>query len=302
MGDLSFDKAFDLFRLGYVIDKNLSPKTQESYDCCQRLLVRYFGDIPINKLDVHMVRQWRLWLSGWQKPDTVRNNAVCLRVVLKFLAEEDYEVMNYLKINVPKREKRKIDYLTGQEMVEFMEIARRRTRGYSELNRLRNIAIVNILMATGLRPGELCAFDRNTIRGGIFTVIGKSKDPRIGFVYEEVEESIKRYLAARTDCSPALFISNQNGNRITPEGIRRILKKICDNSGGRFEHVTPKTLRHSFGTMCVRNNMNLRLIADLMGHQDMNTTKIYTHYENPELMAEYHRVQQSERRRLAIQA
>lgn len=268
---------------------NQSPKTEEAYYGAGQLLVKFLGDVPIQDVTFEKVRDWRNWLLGWQAADTVRGNTICLRMVLKFLRKKGYKVLDYEEIPVPKRSKRVIKFLTEDEVQLFIEEAGRKRRGYPEENRLRNVALITLLNATGLRNSELCSLNRNTIKNRTFTIIGKSKNERIGFDNEQAEEAVARYLECRTDRNPALFTSPQTGKRITSGTVRKIFMNICARSD--FENVTPRTIRHSYATTLLERGVDIIYISDLMGHEDLNTTKIYTHYRNPKLKAIYDNAQ-----------
>lgn len=280
-------EAFEMYRRAEIVMGGLSRKTEESYKYALKLVIGYFGDVPMRSLGAEDVRDFYEHLLGWQKPDTARGNIICLRSVIKYLRRKSYEVLDPEDIKIPKREKRQIEYLTRAEVEEFIEVVGEKRRGYAEINRIRNIAIVKLLYGTGLRVGELCRLNRNSIKNRQFTVVGKSKDPRICFITKEVEEALKDYLKRRSDHNPALFISNQNEKRITAGNIRRVFQNACERSD--FENVHPHTLRHSFATHLLNRHVDLRYIADLMGHQSLDTTKMYTHYANPRLKQIYQR-------------
>jgi len=283
--ELSISCAFEKYRDESIIMRNQAAKTEEAYLNTSKLLVSFFGDILISTLDFEMIRKWHQYLSGYQRPDTVRNNIVNIRNVLKYLRRLGYEVIDYELIPVQKREKRRFKYLTEDEFNEFVAIAGAPRRGHSLENRLRNVAILEVLFATGLRNAELCSLDRDTIKNRSFTMIGKSRDPRIGFIDYRAESAINRYLPKRNDNNSALFISPQTGKRITPGTIRTIFANICNNSC--FDSVTPRTIRHSYATKMLSKKVDIRHLGDLMGHVDLNTTKIYTHYTNPQLREIY---------------
>lgn len=279
---LKISEAFRRYRDEYIVMHNQSPKTEEAYLCTGKLLVKYFGNIDITTLDFESIRKWRTYLSSYKRPDSVRNDIVNLRNVLKYLRRLQLPVIDYELIPVQKREKRIRKYLTEAEYYRFIKEARRHVVGYSRINRLRNVALIETIFATGLRTNELCAMNRNTIRDRQFTVIGKSKDPRIGFTDVRAMKAIKDYLSERTDDNSALFVSPQTGKRITDDTIRKIFQTICARST-EFAEVTPRTIRHSYATKLLRKRVDIRYIKDLMGHQSIETTAIYTHYENPEL-------------------
>jgi integrase/recombinase XerC len=110
------------------------------------------------------------------------------------------------------------------------------------------------------------------------------------FIDRVTELSIRDYLATREDANTALFVSSISGRRITSLGLRRIFERIRLNNP-KFSNVHPHTLRHSFGTHMLKQGVNLRYIADFMGHESMDTTRLYTHYENPVLKEIYDEAQ-----------
>lgn len=278
-------EAFNLYRRAEVLAGGLSCKTDESYLYSSKLAVAFFGDIDVATITAEDIRSYYEHLLGWQKPDTARGNIVCLRAVFKMLKRQKLDVVDPEEIKVPKREKRQISYLTEAEIEEFIEVVGEKRRGYSELNRLRNIAIVEVLFASGIRVSELCRLNRNSIKNRQFVVIGKSKDPRPCYISERAEKAIAEYMQMRTDNCPALFISNQNEKRITAGNVRRVFQNACNRSD--FVDVHPHTIRHSFATYMLEKGVDLRYISDFMGHQSLDTTKIYTHYTNPKLRAVY---------------
>lgn len=281
-------EAFTLYRRAEVMAGGLSCKTDESYLYAGKLAVSFFGDVPVETINAEDIRCFYEHLLGWQKPDTARCNIVCLRAVFKMLRRKKYDVVDPEDIKVPKREKRQINYLTEPEVEEFIDVIAERRRGYSELNRLRNIAIVEVLFASGIRVSELCRLNRNSIKNRQFVVIGKSKEPRPCYISERAEKAVEQYMKLRTDSCPALFISNQTEKRMTAGNVRRVFQNACDRS--EFTDVHPHTIRHSFATYMLERGVDLRYIGDFMGHQSLDTTKIYTHYTNPQLRAIYDRV------------
>lgn len=278
-------EAFLSYRKMEVIAAGLSSKTDESYIYAAKLAVQFFGDVEFDNLTPEDAIRYYEHLLGWQAPDTARGNIVCLRAVARYMKRRFDSKLDPEDIKVPRREKRTIEYLTEPEVLEFIEVIGRKRRGYPEINRLRNIAIVETLYASGIRVGELCKLNRTSIKNRQFIVVGKSKEPRLCFINSRAEAAIEAYLQQRTDNERALFVSNQNDKRINPGNVRRIFQWACKRSD--FVNVHPHTIRHSFATQLLEKHVDLRYIADLMGHQSLDTTKIYTHYTNPKLKQIY---------------
>ncbi len=282
---MRISEAFEYYKRAEIIAGGLSSKTAESYFYASKLAIGYFGNVEMDCIEAEDVRGFYEHLLGWQKPDTARGNIVCLRAVIKLLRRKNEPVMDPEDIKVPKREKRLITYLTEPEVREFIAEIGRRKRGYSETNRLRNIAMAELLFSSGIRVGELCRLNRNSIRNRQFVVVGKSKTPRPCFINGRAEEAIAEYLKRRRDKNFALFISGQNSKRITPGTVRRVFQNACRSSS--FDSVHPHTLRHSFATYMLSKEVDIRFIGEMMGHESLDTTKIYTHYTNPQLKRIY---------------
>lgn len=286
---MKISQAFDAYIVSNVICRGLSDKTRESYLATQKLAVDFFADSPIDFIKIDDAQQFLLHLLKWQKRDTARGHLLQLRAVLRFATRRGWTNILADEIVIPKREKREIEYLTKAEVEEFIEVIEDPRRGYATINRARNVAIVEVLWSSGIRVSELCSLNRSSIRDREFVAIGKSKSPRPCFISEEAEEKLRSYLELRTDNSPALFVSNQNDQRITPCGVRRVFRFACDRSD--FKGVHPHTLRHSFATYMLSRGVDLRYISAMMGHESLDTTKIYTHYTNPQLRRVYEMAQ-----------
>ena len=279
---MKISKAFLVYRINVLIPAGRARTTLDNYEYTCRSLIRFFGDISLRRIKIVDVSEWRAYIAASVCSDTVGMRASHLRQVLKYLSKHKYRVMDYTDIILPKRQKIKTRFLTEQELEDFISVVGRRCRGYSYLNRLRNIAIVRLLATSGIRVGELCALNRNDIRNGVFEVIGKSKDSRPCFVSQTAQNAIDEYLAARFDNSSALFLSNQGPHdRITESAVRNIFFFACLNS--HFENVTPHTIRHSFATKALNRGIDVRFVNEMLGHQSLNTTKRYTHCVNTKL-------------------
>lgn len=280
--------AFNEYIRVEIISVGGSLKTVESYQNSVKLACKYFGNIDVGTITIVSVQEYRLWLTREHKINTVRGHICCLRSVLRFCRHRGQPVIDPSVIKLPRREKRATPYLTEAEVRGFIEAAARKRRGYAEVNRVRNTLIIRMLFETGLRVGELCALNRNSIRNNTFSVIGKSKNPRVCFVTDNLMQEIENYLNLRNDDNLALFITNETKGRITPANVQEMFRRVCKEYGQPGIH--PHILRHSFATYLLNNDVGIREIAELLGHESLDTTKIYTHITNPKLHEVYDRV------------
>lgn len=276
-------EAFELYREREVIAAGLSSNTDESYIYAGHHAVDFFDDVDVKTIQISDITKFYEHLMSWQKPDTARGYMVCFRAVIKYLKRKKYIKLDPEDIKIPKREKRIVEYLTESEVEEFVEIASQKRRGLPEINRRRNLALVELIFSSGARIGEICKLNRNSIRDGQFVTVQKSKEPRPCYVSERAQEALDAYLELRTDKNPALFIANQTEKRLTAGNAQRIFRNLsqrCD-----LGRIHPHTLRHSFATCMLSHGVDLCYIGDMMGYQSLDTTKMYTHYENPRLKA-----------------
>lgn len=282
---MTLTEAFNLYNEDEIIDRGLSPKTTESYIYACKNAVKYFGDIDVLALSKDSIRGYYPFLLAWQRSDTARGNLVCLRAVVKYCHRNNPQVISPEEIRVPKREKRTVNYLDEFEVEQIIREVARPKRGYARINRLRNTAIIMLLFASGIRVGELCALNRNSIKNRQFVVVGKSKQPRVCFITKEVEEMLEEYLRLRKDNQSALFVSNISGKRMTPGSVQRIFRILSKSL--QISGLHPHTMRHSFATKMLEKGVGLRDIAALLGHESLDTTKIYTHVTNTRLKQIY---------------
>lgn len=286
------------------IGKNQSPRTLANYDHYLRRFGNFAAEQGVQKpenIDMEVVRRYRLYLN--RLPDKYGNplklvtqnyHLIALRAFLKYLTKMDVKTLAPEKIELPKNPMRQVEFLEPEELERLIAATDRET---NELLHLRDRAVLELLFSTGLRVSELCSLRRDTVNldRGEFAVRGKGSKLRVVFLSEEATETIKKYLAKRTDNNKALFASHsQVGNSVeaqidsqgkavssglTPRSIQRIIKKYC-LIAGIVKKVSPHTLRHSFATDLLQNGADIRSVQTMLGHASITTTQIYTHITN----------------------
>ena len=150
----------------------------------------------------------------------------------------------------------------------------------------RDLAILELLYATGMRVSELCALKIKDLGEGHVLVFGKWRKERMIPVGGKALEAIKAYLSSRTTTPhDPLFVSNR-GTPVSRIQIWATLRKLAAEAGIQ-KRVSPHTLRHSFATHLLENGADLRLIQDMLGHEDIGTTDRYTHIANNRLLSTF---------------
>jgi integrase/recombinase XerD len=153
---------------------------------------------------------------------------------------------------------------------------------------LRNLALIDLLFATGMRVGEVSSLDIRDflVEESVFRVQGKGGRDRLAYVVDKETVHIQReHLKSRTRIkteNSALFLNSYNG-RLSTQGIANVLAQLCLQA--KIErHITPHMLRHTVATLLLRNGADIRVVQEFLGHTSIATTQRYTHITNEHLI------------------
>lgn len=153
---------------------------------------------------------------------------------------------------------------------------------------MRNLALVDLMFATGMRVGEVSALDIDdfVVAESVFRVQGKGGRDRLAFVVDERTIRIQReHVEARLRVvteSPALFL-NASGERLSTQGMANVIAQFRRDAG-IARHVTPHMLRHTVATLLLRNGVDIRIVQEFLGHASITTTQRYTHIAKEHLI------------------
>jgi len=254
---------------------------------------------PITKadqIDLELVRRYRLFLAHLRARDglplervTQSYHIVALRAFLRYLlVQRDIATLSPDKIELPKQSSRSIAFLNSEQIERLLSSPK-----ISNNAGLRDRTILETLFSTGLRVSELVSLNRDQIdlERKEFGVKGKGNKLRVVFLSDTAAEWIERYLRARKDNFKPLFIrysgavnAQRNGEkmRLTARSIQNIVAKYAKRSGLPIE-ATPHTLRHSFATDLLISGADIRSVQEMLGHESIKTTQVYTHVTNKHL-------------------
>lgn len=280
------------------IEKGASLKTVRNY---KFYLDRFneFSEIDRpEKITLDKVRRFRLWLNrqvnykgNTLKKSTQNYHLIALRNFLKYLAKLDIESLAPEKIELSKLGERTVEFLDRDDLVRFLEAPLK--TGDASIIKNRDKAILEMFFSTGLRVSELAGLNQEMVnlKKDEFTVRGKGDKPRIVFMSDNAKVFLKKYLEARTDMSPYLFVRHDKASKkqkskddepLTPRSIERLVQKYA-RLAGLTKKVTPHTIRHSFATDLLSNGADIRSVQTMLGHSSIMTTQIYTHVTNKQL-------------------
>ncbi len=221
---------------------------------------------------------------------TVNHHLTVLRAFLRYLIqEEELDVYPPDRIRRFKEDPRQVKVMTSEE-VERLLLG----PDTSKKEGKRDRAILELFYSTGLRLTELKGLNRKDVnmKTREMSIRGKRGKIRVVFLSDDAVASLQDWLDARLDHLLPLFIRNPakavmamppgEEFRLSRISIYSIVKKYA-MVAGIVTDPSPHTLRHSFATDLLRNGADLRSVQELLGHQDLSTTQIYTHVTNPQL-------------------
>jgi len=242
--------------------------------------------------DVDKVREYLVELNkhGYSKSTLARKIAT-LRSFYKFLVKRNYLSNNpVVAIRTPKQEKKLPKFLEYEEVQRLLE-APLTTNWLGARDR----AILETLYSTGVRVSELVSLNMEDVDflGEVIHVRGKGKKERISPIGSAALRSIQDYIEFRTRRAESndnfdakvLFV-NKHGKRLSTRSVRRKMDKYL-KIVGLDPSISPHTLRHSFATHMLDNGADLRSVQELLGHQSLSTTQIYTHLTTKKLKEVY---------------
>jgi integrase/recombinase XerC len=223
-------------------------------------------------------------LSYGYKKSSVSRKLSAVKSFCKFLVRNKILKGNpSLSVKTPRTDKPIPSFLSEEEIEKMLD--------FSPLNTtldIRNRAILELLYATGIRASELVNLDSSMFDANsrLLRVYGKGKKERIIPVAKTAFETLNRYLAEiRGYQNGPLFLS-KSGKRLTQRDLQRIVKKAIVKVA-TLKQMSPHTMRHTFATHLLNRGANLRAVQELLGHESLSTTQIYTHMSIEKLKEEY---------------
>ena len=217
---------------------------------------------------------------------TVTRRLAAIRVFLRFLpslGEDRAHVLQQLERPKPERSLPKV--LNRQQVAQLIAAPDPASPLFS-----RDVAILELLYASGLRASELCDLKMRDVnlQAGCVRVLGKGMKERLVPLGRAAAEAVGRYVM---ECRPGL--DRKNSERLFLSKSGRPMERVAlwmlvekyGRSSGLLKSISPHTLRHCFATHLIGGGADLRVVQELLGHSDISTTQIYTHVDHDRLKA-----------------
>lgn len=268
--------------LSYIaVERNLSPRTIKEYEADLNIFLDFFKpyfeqELTLENLEERSIRDFLAYLKmeHHYTAKSLNRKIAALRSYFKYLEDEKIIPRSPMGgIKSAKLEKHLPKVLSESEVRDLLEapVVLNNNKG------IRDKAVLEILYATGIRISELVGLNLESMDMENFTmrVRGKGSKDRLVLFNESAAKAIKAYLAVRPNTSSnALFLSRAQ-KRMSRRTIEHIFEEYLKRAG-IHKSASPHTLRHSFATHMLEGGSDLMTIKELLGHENLSTTQIYT--------------------------
>ena len=291
--DLQSKEALDQFIRYVQLEKNFSLHTVREY---QTDLMDFYKFLEtenvqnITEVDYIHARLYVTKLYDEQKARTsISRKISSIRSFFRFLnREQNIDDAPFRSLYHPKKEERLPSFFYEEELHQLFE----KNKG-NEPMQVRNIALLELLYATGIRVSECVAVEIGDIdfHYGIIRVMGKGRKERIIPFGQYAHEALIHYIEQvrpqlmKNKNHQKVFV-NMRGGELTARGVRYILSEMIENASMHTK-IYPHMLRHTFATHLLNNGADMRTVQELLGHANLSSTQIYTHVTKEALRKTY---------------
>jgi tyrosine recombinase XerC len=265
--------------------RSLSEHTVRAYGRDLEAFVAFLGErgVGVDQADSAVARSYLAHLSRSGMKNTSINRALsAIRGFYRYAASQGYfSIDPFASVHSMKKSGALPDVLFEREIEELLESV---APGESGFAATRDRALFEFLYSTGCRVSEAVGMQVTDFDAKKRTAVvhGKGRKDRLVFLGKKAAAAFVEYLpqrSARCDESsndPAALFLNRNGKRLTRQGVSHIIGKRL-SAAATTKHVTPHTFRHSFATHLLDGGADIRSVQEMLGHESLSTTQIYTH-------------------------
>jgi integrase/recombinase XerC len=277
------------------VERNYSVNTIRSYESDLHQFLSYLDSCNIESFDEVRKPLLRSYLGSMLEADlskkSVARKIACLRSFFRFAKRHKITATNpTLTLVSPKLDKRLPTYLDESAVRRLFDSIDTKTPGGR-----RSMAILELFYSTGMRLSELINLDVDDvdIAQGVVKVTGKGSKQRILPIGRTALQALRAYgndrggvlVKENTADERALFL-NSKGRRFYPQAIIRLVKELIGEVS-EIQKRSPHVLRHSFATHLLNRGADLRAVKELLGHESLSTTQVYTHVSTEQLKKVY---------------
>ena len=291
--NIQFKQALEQFVTYIQLEKNFSPLTVRDY---QKDILDFYTFLQVEGVeDLTQVEyiHARLFVTKLYEEKkartTISRKISSIRSFFRFLNKEyDLDDTAFQALYHPKKELRLPHFFYEEELTQLFD-----SNEGTDSKSLRNMALLELLYATGIRVSELTSIELKDIDFSlsILRVMGKGRKERYVPFGHFAAEAMQRYLAESRpklvkDVKHLKLFVNMRGSALSARGVRYILNDMMKQTELRTT-IYPHMLRHTFATHLLNNGADLRTVQELLGHSSLSSTQVYTHVTKEHLRHTY---------------
>jgi integrase/recombinase XerD len=254
-----------------------SGRTAEEYGRDLDLFRAFLGGTPLIRASTSEIRRFVMELMGQRKYKAVavRRKLAAIKAFYRYLRREGRRKDDpAFDIPSPKADRLLPRVLSEKEVAKVIGT---KVAGRTDEQRLRDLAMMELLYASGIRRAELVGLNVEDVdlERRMMRVVGKGSKERVVLINQAATDAMRAYLGVRPrSADPAFFLSRRK-RRLSARQAWEIFSTFVRLSG-IAKHATPHVMRHSFATHLLENGADLVTIKELLGHESLSTTQIYT--------------------------
>jgi integrase/recombinase XerD len=286
MGNIQFDLKVNQYLNFCFHRKNLDKKTIKSYSIDLKQFENFNNQSNLDWRSKSAIESYIESLHTQFKPKSVKRKIASIKAFFHYLElEEILEINPFHKIQIKYKEPfilpKTIPLKNIETIISFAYLNYKKANtNYAKKTRLRNALILELLFATGMRISELCSLkiEQIDLTEYIIKIYGKgSKERLIQICNHNVQKLLHNYIKERGKerNNDYLFINRLN-HRLSEQSVRNMINNYATQAGISL-HITPHMFRHSFATLLLEEDVDIRYIQQMLGHSSITTTQIYTH-------------------------
>lgn len=269
------------------IQKRLDSKTLKAYKIDLAQFIEGMGTDKLTDITPLILEDFIATLHSKYKPKTVKRKIASIKALFHYFEYRDLTEKNpFNKIQIKFREATTLPKIIPLNYIEAILSTIYKSKNsaptkFQRRNALRDVAVIELLFATGMRISELCSLgiDDINLDNGTILIFGKgSKERMLQIGNIEVINILKEYhtnfLRESENCGH--FFANQSGTPLSDQTVRRMINKYATLASINL-HITPHMFRHTFATSLLDADVDIRYIQEMLGHSSINITEIYTH-------------------------
>ncbi len=267
--------------------KLLDKKTLKAYRIDLRQFSEQISVVNVSNITTPILEAYIAKLHQQYTPKTVKRKVASIKAFFHYLEYKEIVTQNpFNRLQIKFREPITLPKTIPLHTIELLlntiyNQYNNSISDYEKKTSLRDIAVIELLFVTGIRISELCTISYQNIDllNKVVVIRGKgAKERLIHICNEDVITTLTKYSSVyKTEIiSCGYFFVNNVGNRLSDQSVRDMINKYCMIANIQ-QHITPHMFRHSFATLLLEENVDIRYIQTMLGHSSINVTQIYTH-------------------------